>query len=120
MHTCLKLVPLALFRSLELEESGFGLDTEITAKILKAGLRPFEVPVSYHSRSFEMGKKITWRDGVECLQVLTRVRIGRKPRAVLGADLVDSARVPAQISAAGIEPLEILSGAAALAEAAAA
>jgi glycosyltransferase involved in cell wall biosynthesis len=77
LHTCLKLVPLALFRDLDLEESGFGLDTEITAKILKLGVRPFEVPVSYHSRSSAMGKKITWVDGIECLQVLSRIRFGK-------------------------------------------
>jgi glycosyltransferase involved in cell wall biosynthesis len=80
IHTCLKLVPLKLFRELELSESGFGLDTEITAKILKMGVRPFEVPVTYHSRSVEHGKKITWRDGVECLRVLTRVRMGGSAR----------------------------------------
>jgi glycosyltransferase involved in cell wall biosynthesis len=78
MHTCLKLLPLDLFRHMQLSESGFGLDTEITAKILKMGIRPFEVPVTYHSRSVEHGKKITWRDGVECLQVMARVRV-RKP-----------------------------------------
>src|SRR3954467_10719264 len=49
MHTCLKLLPLDLFRQVQLSESGFGLDTEITAKILKLGIRPFEVPVTYHS-----------------------------------------------------------------------
>jgi len=74
MHTCLKLVPVAVFRQLELSEEGFGLDTEITAKLLAVGLRPFEVPVSYHSRSVVHGKKITWRDGVKCLQILARVR----------------------------------------------
>jgi hypothetical protein len=80
MHTCLKLIPLKLFRQLELRESGFGLDTEITAKILRLGVRPFEVPVTYHSRSHDHGKKLTWLDGVECLQVLARVRFGRDER----------------------------------------
>jgi glycosyltransferase involved in cell wall biosynthesis len=74
IHTCLKLLPLDLFREMNLEEDGFGLDTEITAKLLHRGVRPFEIPVSYHSRSVAHGKKITWRDGVECLQVLARVR----------------------------------------------
>jgi glycosyltransferase involved in cell wall biosynthesis len=82
LHTCLKLVPLELFRELDLEESGFGLDTEITAKILRLGVRPFEVPVSYHSRSTAMGKKITWVDGLECLQVLSRVRFRRPTTTV--------------------------------------
>jgi glycosyltransferase involved in cell wall biosynthesis len=83
LHTCLKLMPLDLFRMLELNETGFGLDTEITARILKTGIRPFEVPVSYHSRSYEDGKKITWRHGVECLEVLARVRLSRRRGPVL-------------------------------------
>jgi glycosyltransferase involved in cell wall biosynthesis len=83
MHTCLKLVPLPLFRLMELREDGFGLDTEITAKILQMGLRPFEIPVSYHSRSIAHGKKISWRHGVECLWVLARVRAGRAHRFAL-------------------------------------
>jgi dolichol-phosphate hexosyltransferase len=77
LHTCLKLVPIQLFHELELSEDGFGLDTEITAKLLARGIRPFEVPVSYHSRSPAGGKKINWRDGVQCLRVLARVRSGR-------------------------------------------
>jgi hypothetical protein len=77
LHTCLKLMPLDLFRRFELREHGFGLDTEITALILQRGIRPFEVPVSYHSRSHDEGKKITYGHGVECLQVLARVRFSR-------------------------------------------
>lgn len=76
LHTCLKLIPAALMRDLELRESGFGLDTEITALILRKGIRPFEVPVTYYSRSHDEGKKITWRDGVACLWILLRVRFG--------------------------------------------
>jgi dolichol-phosphate hexosyltransferase len=68
------MMPLGLFRSFPLKEAGFGLDTEITARILRTGARPFEVPVSYHSRSKAQGKKISWRDGVECLHILWRVR----------------------------------------------
>jgi glycosyltransferase involved in cell wall biosynthesis len=74
LHTCLKLVPVSLFRDLQLREGGFGLDTEITAKLLARGIRPLEVPISYHSRSVQDGKKITWKDSVQCLQVLARVR----------------------------------------------
>lgn len=78
LHTCLKLVPLTLFRQLQLRESGFGLDTEITASLLRRGVRPFEVPVSYHSRSHAQGKKLTWRDGISCLQILGRIRFARR------------------------------------------
>ena len=95
LHTCLKLVPVDLFRELALSEDGFGLDTEITAKLLRRGLRPFEVPVSYHSRSFERGKKITWRDGVECLRVLAQVRLGAHPQHVRNVAIEDPIGAPA-------------------------
>ncbi len=87
LHTCLKLIPLALFRSLNLRESGFGLDTEVTASLLRAGVRPFEVPVSYYSRSHDEGKKINWRDAIICVAILLRVRLMRSSRlkAVTGA-----------------------------------
>ena len=75
LHTCLKLMPLDLFHELELTHHGFGLDSEISGELLRRGHRPFEVPVSYMSRSHAQGKKLTWRDGVECLQVLSRVRM---------------------------------------------
>jgi glycosyltransferase involved in cell wall biosynthesis len=79
MHTCLKLIPLPMFRELNLTETGFGLDTQVTARILLSGVRPFEVPVSYYSRSHEEGKKINWRDAVKCLWILVRTRLaGRK------------------------------------------
>jgi hypothetical protein len=68
LHTCLKLIPLPVFRSLTLSQRGFGLDSEITAELLRRGLRPYEVPVSYSGRSRAEGKKITWRDGVRCLR----------------------------------------------------
>jgi glycosyltransferase involved in cell wall biosynthesis len=75
LHTCLKLMPTRLLRDLVLQEQGFGLDTEITAHVLKLGYRPFEVPVSYHSRTHAQGKKLKWRDGVSCVAILVRVRL---------------------------------------------
>ncbi len=82
VHTCLKMMPLSLFRGLDLRETRFGLDAEMTARILQLGIRPFEVSVSYYSRSVADGKKITWRDGVSCLGVLSRVRRARTVRPV--------------------------------------
>ena len=75
LHTCLKLIPLPMLRSLTLRERGFGLDSEITAILLRLGIRPFEVPVTYYGRSHSDGKKITWRDAVACMLILLRVRI---------------------------------------------
>ena len=83
LHTCLKLVPLALFRRLHLRETGFGLDTELTAMLLRLGVRPFEVPISYYSRSHAQGKKINWRDALACVAILFRVRTRRKKRLLL-------------------------------------
>jgi glycosyltransferase involved in cell wall biosynthesis len=82
LHTCLKLIPTSVLRSLALTERGFGLDTEVSAWLLRHGVRPFEVPVSYFSRSHEEGKKINWRDALGCLWILIRVRF--QPRRRLG------------------------------------
>ena len=82
MHTCLKLLPIADFRALTLKQNGFGLDTELTARLIRGGVRPFEVGVSYDGRSFAEGKKIGWRDGVQCLSILARVRAERQPQVL--------------------------------------
>jgi glycosyltransferase involved in cell wall biosynthesis len=85
LHTCLKLVPLALFRRLALRETRFGLDTELTATLLRLGIRPFEVPISYYSRSHAEGKKINWRDALACIAILFKVRVRRRRRLFVGA-----------------------------------
>ena len=74
LHCCLKLAPVALLRDLDIQANGFGVDTEITAKLLQRGMRPFEVPVRYRARTHADGKKITWRDGVDALRILARTR----------------------------------------------
>ena len=81
MHTCLKLMPLDVFMGLNLTEKGFGLDTQVTALLLRSGVRPFEVPISYHSRSRAQGKKISWRDAVKCGWILMRTRVSARGRA---------------------------------------
>ena len=85
MHTCLKLIPLGIFNDLVLRENRFGLDTEVTATLLRLGIRPFEVPISYYSRSHDQGKKISWRDAFACLHILFRVRGMRRSRLTLPA-----------------------------------
>jgi hypothetical protein len=76
LETCFKLMPLPLYRSLRVKSAGFGMEAEVTAKLLRAGHRPYEVPISYAARSREDGKKLTWRDGVEALWILLRHRAG--------------------------------------------
>jgi dolichol-phosphate hexosyltransferase len=80
LHTCLKLMPLVLLRSMDLREKGFGLDSEITARLLRRGIRPFEVPVTYYGRSHAEGKKIMWHDAIACAWILLRVRMRARSR----------------------------------------
>jgi glycosyltransferase involved in cell wall biosynthesis len=77
METGYKAFRADLLRSLELRENRFGLEPEITAKICKRKLRIYELPISYYGRTFEEGKKITWRDGFRAIWVLLRVRFTR-------------------------------------------
>jgi glycosyl transferase family 2 len=75
METCYKLMPLSVWRSLDLRSDGFDIEPEITAKLLKNGHRIYEVPISYAARGRVEGKKLTWRDGVTALWTLSRIRI---------------------------------------------
>ncbi len=79
LETCFKLMPLALFRSLKIRSAGFGMEAEITGKLLRRRVRPYEVPISYRARTREEGKKITWRDGVEAIWILSRERVRPRP-----------------------------------------
>ena len=77
LETCFKLLPLDLYRSLDVKSAGFGMEAELTGKILRSGIRPYEVPISYKARGREEGKKLTWRDGVSALGILSRERVRR-------------------------------------------
>lgn len=78
LETCYKLMPLELFRALNITSDGFGMEAEITAKLLARGIRPFEVPITYRARSREAGKKITWRDGVQAIWIISRIRLAKR------------------------------------------
>jgi glycosyltransferase involved in cell wall biosynthesis len=79
LETCFKLLPTELYRSLDIQAAGFGMEAQVTARLLKSGVRPYEVPISYRARSREEGKKLTWKDGVEALWILGRERVLYKP-----------------------------------------
>jgi dolichol-phosphate hexosyltransferase len=79
LETCFKLMPTALYRKLDIRETGFGMEAEVTGKLLRRGYRPYEVPISYKARSREAGKKLTWRDGAEALWILSRQRFAKRP-----------------------------------------
>jgi glycosyltransferase involved in cell wall biosynthesis len=79
LETCFKLMSLDLLRSLNITSDGFGMEAEITGKLLARRIRPFEVPVTYRARSREAGKKITWKDGVQAVWILARIRLAKRP-----------------------------------------
>jgi len=74
METCYKVLDRRLFDDLSLSADRFDIEPEITAKILKRGIRIYEVPISYAGREFDEGKKITWRDGFAALWTLVKYR----------------------------------------------
>ncbi|GIF69385.1 glycosyl transferase [Asanoa ishikariensis] len=78
LETCFKLLPVSLYRSLDVWSRGFGMEAEVTGKLLRRKIRPYEVPISYHARGRDEGKKITWKDGVEALWILGRERARKR------------------------------------------
>lgn len=77
METCYKVMRADVARSLNLQAKRFDIEPEITAKVLRRGLRIVERPVRFEPRSRAQGKKIGWRDGFHAIAVLLRHRLGR-------------------------------------------
>lgn len=78
IETCFKLLPRNLYTELDIQQEGFGMEAEITAKLLARGIRPYEIPISYNARPREAGKKLTARDGFEALAILARQRLAAR------------------------------------------
>ena len=72
METCYKVFRTDLLKSIPIRSDRFGFEPEITMKAAKRKLRIYEVPISYHGRTYEEGKKIGWKDGVKALGVILR------------------------------------------------
>ncbi|MFB6347332.1 MAG: glycosyltransferase family 2 protein [bacterium] len=64
METCYKMFKQDVLQSIELKQNRFGFEPEFTAKVAREGYRVYEVPISYYGRTYEEGKKITWKDGI--------------------------------------------------------
>src|SRR5213075_3039427 len=74
METCYKLFDRSVLQGIPLRAMRFEFEPEVTAKILRRGIRIYEVPISYTGREFDEGKKITWRDGFVALWTLVKYR----------------------------------------------
>ncbi len=76
METCYKVFRGDLLRGLALRSNRFGIEPELTAKVAKVKARIYEVPISYHGRTYAEGKKIGWRDGVSAVWAILRYNLG--------------------------------------------
>jgi glycosyltransferase involved in cell wall biosynthesis len=77
METCYKMVRADLLKSLPLQTRRFGIEPELTARLSQARARIYEVPISYHGRTYAEGKKIGWKDGVAAFWHILRANVGR-------------------------------------------
>jgi glycosyltransferase involved in cell wall biosynthesis len=72
METCYKVFRAEVIKSITIEQNGFGIEPELTAKVAKLHCRVYEVGISYYGRTYGEGKKITWKDGIKALYVIVR------------------------------------------------
>lgn len=74
METCYKLFTRNSLEGITVKSNRFDFEPEITAKILRKGIRIYEVPISYTGREMDEGKKITWKDGIPAIWALLKYR----------------------------------------------
>jgi glycosyltransferase involved in cell wall biosynthesis len=74
METCYKVFRKEVLQGIQIRSNRFGFEPEITAKIAKHSWRVYEVPITYAGRTYEEGKKITWKDGLQALWCIIRFR----------------------------------------------
>jgi glycosyltransferase involved in cell wall biosynthesis len=75
MEVGYKLFRAQVMKDIDLKSKRFGFEPEITIKLAKRNCRFYEVPISYHGRTYAEGKKITWKDGLAALYFLIRFRL---------------------------------------------
>jgi len=78
METAYKVFRTDVVKNLKLKAMGFEFEPEVTAKVLKAGYKITEIPITYHPRTIEEGKKIGWKDGINAIYYLFKYRFGSK------------------------------------------
>ncbi len=78
METCYKVFTRQVLERLHLRSDRFGFEPEFTARVARMGVRIYEVPISYHGRTYAEGKKIGWRDGVAAVWTILRCNLWRR------------------------------------------
>ncbi|PTN36486.1 bifunctional glycosyltransferase family 2/GtrA family protein [Desulfonatronum sp. SC1] len=79
METCYKLFRREIIQSVEIQENRFGFEPEIVAKVGEMRCRVYEMPISYHGRTYAEGKKINWKDGLRALYCILHYGAHRSP-----------------------------------------
>ena len=74
METCYKLFSREALEGIKIKSNKFDFEPEITAKVLRKGIRIYEVPIAYTGREMDEGKKISWKDAFPALWALTKYR----------------------------------------------
>ncbi len=77
METCYKAFKTDIIQQIQIEENGFGLEPELTAKVAKLKCRIYEVGISYYGRTYAEGKKINWKDGVHAFVCIVKYNLLR-------------------------------------------
>jgi glycosyltransferase involved in cell wall biosynthesis len=77
METCYKAFRKEIINQIEIEESGFGMEPELTAKVAKLKCRIYEVGISYYGRTYQEGKKIDWKDGIRAIYCIVKYNLFR-------------------------------------------
>ena len=77
METCYKAFKKEIIDQIEIEENGFGMEPELTAKVAKLKCRIYEVGVSYYGRTYQEGKKINWKDGLRAIYCIIKYNLFR-------------------------------------------
>jgi glycosyltransferase involved in cell wall biosynthesis len=75
VETCYKAFRGEIIRNMTITSTGFGFEIEVTAKVAKLGVSIYEVPISYHGRTYEQGKKIGMKDGIMALWYIFRFNL---------------------------------------------
>lgn len=78
METCYKMFRREIIQAIELEETRFGFEPEITAKVAQGKYRIYEVGISYYGRTYEEGKKIGWRDGFRAIFAILKYNLWKR------------------------------------------
>jgi glycosyltransferase involved in cell wall biosynthesis len=90
METCYKVFRTSLLRSIPIRSNRFGIEPELTIKVARREVRIYELPISYHGRSYEEGKKIGFWDALQAVYIILRYAFTRDIYKGTGPEVLDA------------------------------